>query len=48
MPTQIASTPTVKGEDAKIIKREMQRKPTKSAKAGAELILKRFKNIVKY
>lgn len=48
MATQLAPTPTVKGEAAKAIKAEMQRKPTQASKQGAQILISRFSKMVKY
>ena len=47
MATQIAATPVVKGEAAKAIIKEMQRKPTQESRRGAEILMKKFAKIVK-
>ncbi len=47
MPTQIAPTPIVKGEDAKVILREMRRKPTPAAKRGAEMLAAKYEKMIK-
>lgn len=47
MATQLAPTPVVKGEAAKIIYKEMQRKPTEASKKGAKILADKFSNKVK-
>nr|DAI55731.1 MAG TPA: hypothetical protein [Caudoviricetes sp.] len=47
MPTQIAATPVVRGEAAKAILKEMQRKPSEESRRGAEILARKFENIVK-
>ena len=42
MATQIAPTPVVRGNAAKIIYKEMQRKPTQEAKRGAQILISRY------
>lgn len=46
MATQIAATPVVRGEAAKAILKEMQRKPSEESRHGAEILTKKFENIV--
>ena len=46
MATQIAPTPTVKGEAAKINYKEMQRKPTQAAKQGAQILRALFNKMI--
>lgn len=45
MATQIASTPTIKGENANAIYKETQRKPTQDAKKGAQILTSKFDKI---
>ena len=47
MATQIAATPVVRGEAAKAIHKEMQRKPTQASKRGAQILLSKFSKTVK-
>lgn len=47
MPTQIAATPVVRGEAAKAILKEMQRKPSEESRRGAEILARKFEKIVK-
>lgn len=47
MATQIAATPVVKGEAAKTIYKEMQRKPTQASKKGAQILMSKFGKLVK-
>ena len=47
MATQIAPTPLVKGEAAKKIYKEMQRKPTQASKKGAKILFSKFSKMVK-
>ena len=47
MATQIASTPVVRGSDAKAIYNEMQRKPTQASKQGAQILMSKFSRTVK-
>ena len=47
MATQIAPTPLVKGESAKKIYKEMQRKPTQASKKGAKILSSKFSKMVK-
>lgn len=42
MATQIAPTPTVKGEEAKKIIKEMQKKPTQKFKRGSQILSAKF------
>ena len=42
MPTQIAPTPTVKGEEAKKIYQEANRKRSKEAEKGADKLKRKF------
>ena len=47
MATQIAPTPLVKGEAAKKIYKEMQRRPTQASKKGAKILFSKFSKMVK-
>lgn len=47
MATQLAPTPVIKGQAAKIIYKEMQRKPTPAPKQGAQLLAAKFSKTVK-
>ena len=47
MATQIAPTPTVRGNDAKAVYKEMQRKPTQASKQGAQILTAKFGKTVK-
>lgn len=47
MATQIATTPVVKGEEAKAILKEMQRKQSLAAKKGAQKLITKFEAMVK-
>ncbi|MCI8601550.1 MAG: hypothetical protein HFE45_08145 [Oscillospiraceae bacterium] len=47
MATQLAATPTVKGEVAKAILEEMRQKPTKASKKGAKKLIAKFSKMVK-
>lgn len=47
MATQIAPTPVVRGNDAKVIYKEMQRKPTQASKRGAQILVSKFSKTVK-
>ena len=47
MPTQIAPTPVVRGEDAKVILQEMRCKPSPEAKRGAKLLIEKYEKIVR-
>ena len=47
MATQIASTPTVRGGEAKAIYKETQRKPSQAAKKGAQILISKFNKMIK-
>ena len=47
MATQIAPTPTIKGKEAIVIYKEMQRKPSPEAKRGAQILAAKFTKVVK-
>lgn len=47
MATQITPTPVVRGNDAKAIYKEMQRKPTQASKRGAQILVSKFSKTVK-
>lgn len=47
MATQIAPTPTLKGEAAKTTYQEMQRKPTQASKQGVQILISKFDKMVK-
>lgn len=42
MATQIAATPVIKGNQAKKIYQEANKKPSEKAKLGAEVLAKKF------
>lgn len=47
MATQIAPTPVIKGDAAKYVYKEMQRKPTQASKKGAQILTSKFSKMVK-
>ena len=47
MATQLAATPTVKGEVAKAVLAEMRKKPTEATKKGAKKLIAKFSKMVK-
>lgn len=47
MATQLAPTPTVKGDAARVIFDEMRKKPSDEAKRGAEILMSKFGKTVK-
>ena len=46
MPTQIAATPVIKGEEAKKIYREANRKPSSKAEIGAKKLADMFEKMM--
>lgn len=47
MPTQITATPVIKGEEAKKIYREANRKPSPKAEVGAKKLSMMFEKMMK-
>lgn len=47
MPTQIAATPVIKGEEAKKIYREANRKPFPKAEIGAKKLADMFEKMMR-
>ena len=47
MPTQIAATPVIKGEEAKKIYQEANRKPSPKAEIGAKKLTDMFEKMMK-
>ena len=47
MPTQIAATPVIKGEEAKKIYREANRKPSPKAEVGAKKLADMFEKMMR-
>lgn len=47
MPTQIAPTPIIRGEEARKVLEESKRKPSEKSKNGARILTEMFKDMVK-